>query len=101
MLVISIIQYTLVVGGILVGEGEHAGNISIVATDCGAGGGRLLTAIILLMVVSTKLLTVVTPTHKGPLASLVTIIQSPVQRSITVTLPLVTRILRCTASPTR
>merc|ERR1719402_1054885 len=61
---------------------------------------KLLTAVILVMVVSTKLLTVVTATHKVSTTSSVSIINTSITCSITVSLSFITRILWSTASPT-
>jgi len=58
-----------------------------------------LTAVILVMVVSSKLLTVVAATHKVSTASSVSIIETSISCSVTISLSLATRILWCAASP--
>jgi len=63
MLVVCIVPDTLVVNNSIVGEREDTGHVGVVATVRGAGIGWLLTAIVLLVVVSSKLFTVVTATH--------------------------------------
>jgi hypothetical protein len=101
MLVVSILPDALVVHNPPVGEGEDAGGIGIVTTDCGAGGGGFLTTIILLVVIGTKLFTVITTAHQRSLAACMPIIQSSVQWSVTIPLPLATRVLRGAAPPAR
>ena len=61
---------------------------------------RKITAVILLMIVRSKLLAVVASTHKISLAAGMTIIGSTISWTITITLSIVTRILRCTTSAT-
>ena len=51
------------------------------------------------MIIVPKLLAVVGPAHQIPPAAPVTIIIAPVTRPVTVTLTLITRILRSTTSP--
>ena len=97
MLVGCIVPDTLGVDDSIVCEGEDARQVSIVTTVkvdnlvsyhvlyiclglpvSDARVGRFLTAIIFLMVVGSKLLTVVAATHQGPFTPLVTIICSPI-----------------------
>jgi hypothetical protein len=50
------------------------------------------------VVVSSKLLTVVTPAHQVPLTSSVSVIDSSIPRAVTVSLAKPTGLLRCAAS---
>ena len=66
----------------------------------GRGPGNWpLTAVVLLVVIQPELLTVVRTTDQVSLAASVSVILPAVPRAITVTLPLVTRVLWSTASP--
>merc|ERR1712226_1177514 len=58
-----------------------------------------LTAVILVVVVSAELLTVVSAAHQSSPAASVTVIDSPVSSSVTVTLALTTGILWSAAPP--
>ena len=58
-----------------------------------------LTAVVLLVVIQPELLTVVRTTDQVSLAASVSVILPAVTRAITVTLPLVTRVLWGAASP--
>jgi len=59
-----------------------------------------LTAIILLVVVGSELLTVVAPTHQASPAASVAIIDSSITSTVTVSLTLPARLLRSAAPPT-
>ena len=59
---------------------------------------RSLAAVILLMVVVTKFFAVVGPTHQISSAASVAVILTSITRTITVTLTLVTRVLRSATS---
>ena len=68
--------------------------------DCGAvSPGWSLTAVVLLVIVSSELETVVTATHQVSSTPSMAIIDAAVQRSITVTLAFTTRGLWCATSP--
>ena len=59
-----------------------------------------LTAVIFLVIVETKLETVVTPTHEVSLTASMSVMLTSVCRSVTVSLSLTTRLLWSTAPPT-
>ena len=59
----------------------------------------LLTAVIFLMIIRSKLLTVVTPAPQVSLAARVTIVMPPVTRPVTVSLSLVTGLLGSATPP--
>jgi len=68
--------------------------------SCGQESFRKVTAVILLMVVETKLLAVVAATDKVSLTSLMSIISSSITGSITVSLSIPAWVLWSTTSPT-
>jgi len=60
--------------------------------------GCSLTAVVLLMVISSEFPAVVTPTHEISLTTSMTIIETSISRTVTVSLSLVTRLLWSTTS---
>ena len=67
---------------------------------CGAiSSGGSLTAVILLVIVSSELETIVAAAHQVSSTPRMAIIDAAVQRSVTVTLAFTTGVFRCAASP--